>query len=84
MAGRNLDHDRCPRVFVSAVNACIDPAPQPSWSGYETRMTPDPTDPATNHKRAFITVESITRFKAEYETLGQMAAKIGIRPMHLA
>ena len=46
-------------------------------------MTPDPTDPATNHKRAFITVESITRFKAEYETLGQMAAKIGIRPMHL-
>ncbi len=41
-------------------------------------------NPDTNHQRAFITFESIRRFEAECETLGQMATRIGIRPMHLA
>ncbi len=41
-------------------------------------------NPDTNHQRAFITIESISRFEAECETLGQMATRMGVRPMHLA
>ncbi|WP_419271717.1 hypothetical protein [Paracoccus sp. T5] len=41
-------------------------------------------NPDTNHQRAFITIQSVERFEAEYETLGQMAVRMGIRPMHLA
>jgi len=41
-------------------------------------------NPDTNHQRAFITIQSIARFEAEYVTLGQMAARKGVRPMHLA
>ena len=36
-------YDRCPKFFLSAVNACVDPASQLSWSGYETRTRPDPS-----------------------------------------
>jgi transposase len=28
-------YERCPKVFLSAVNACVDPSPLPSCSGYE-------------------------------------------------
>lgn len=41
-------------------------------------------NPDTNHQRAFITIQSVERFEAEYETVGQMAVRMGIRPMHLA
>ena len=40
------------------------------------------TNPDTNHQRAFITIESIRRFEADWETLEQMATRIGIRAMH--
>ncbi|SEB47678.1 TniQ family protein [Rhodobacter sp. 24-YEA-8] len=41
-------------------------------------------NPDTNHQRAFITVESISRFEVECETLGQLATRMGVRSMHLA
>lgn len=41
-------------------------------------------NPDTNHRRAFITRSSVARFETQFETLGQMAERMDIRPIHLA
>lgn len=41
-------------------------------------------NPDTNHQRALITFKSVEKFESRFETIGQIATRIGVRPMHLA
>ncbi len=41
-------------------------------------------NPDTNHQRALITLKSVEKFESRFETIGQIATRIGVRPMHLA